>query len=109
VLGLIQVTGHLVEPSQLGTGIAVAFVATLYGLALANLVFLPLCGKMRAHIESELRLRKLYLDGLLAISRKETPHTIATRLAGEIGGRGEANAWARQNASAGVRDGATVN
>jgi chemotaxis protein MotA len=97
------VTAHLVEPSQLGTGIAVAFVATLYGLALANLVFLPLYGKMRAHIESELRLRKLYLDGLLAISRKETPHMIATRLSGEVithaGGRSDANAWARQSAA----------
>lgn len=84
VLGLIQVTGHLVEPSKLGQGIAVAFVATLYGLAFANLVFLPVFGKLRAHIESELRLRKLYLDGLLAISRKETPTTIATRLAGDV-------------------------
>jgi chemotaxis protein MotA len=107
VLGLIQVTAHLVEPSQLGQGIAVAFVATLYGLAFANLVFLPLHGKMRAHIESELRLRKLYLDGLLAISRKETPHMIATRLAGEVGGRsggvtGEANAWSRQGTQASV-------
>ena len=84
VLGLIQVTGHLVEPSRLGQGIAVAFVATLYGLAFANLVFLPVYGKLRAHIESELRLRKLYLDGLLAISRKETPNMIATRLAGDV-------------------------
>jgi chemotaxis protein MotA len=84
VLGLIQVTGHLVEPSKLGEGIAVAFVATLYGLAFANLVFLPVYGKLRAHIESELRLRKLYLDGLLAISRKETPNMIATRLAGDV-------------------------
>jgi chemotaxis protein MotA len=84
VLGLIQVTGHLVEPSKLGQGIAVAFVATLYGLAFANLVFLPVYGKLRAHIESELRLRKLYLDGLLAISRKETPNMIATRLAGDV-------------------------
>ncbi|WP_322045931.1 flagellar motor protein [Paraburkholderia sp. J67] len=109
VLGLIQVTAHLVEPSQLGSGIAVAFVATLYGLALANLVFLPLYGKMRAHIESELRLRKLYLDGLLAISRKETPHMIATRLAGEVGARGEANAWARQGVQMGVAESAPVN
>ncbi|MDI7066230.1 MotA/TolQ/ExbB proton channel family protein, partial [Klebsiella pneumoniae] len=44
VLGVIQVTGHMLEPAQLGEGIAVAFVATLYGLALANLGFLPLYG-----------------------------------------------------------------
>ncbi|MBI0325467.1 flagellar motor protein [Burkholderia plantarii] len=84
VLGLIQVTSHMLEPSQLGQGIAVAFVATLYGLALANLVFLPIHGKIRSQIESEMRFRSLYRDGLLAISRKESPHTIATRLAGDV-------------------------
>ncbi|PAK13905.1 flagellar motor protein [Burkholderia ubonensis] len=87
VMGLIQVTSHILEPAQLGPGIAVAFVATLYGLALANLVFLPLYGKLRAQVDSELRFRKLYLDGLLAISRKESPHTIETRLTGDIRGR----------------------
>ncbi|MBN3786183.1 flagellar motor protein [Burkholderia sp. Ac-20353] len=87
VMGLIQVTSHILEPAQLGPGIALAFVATLYGLALANLVFLPLYGKLRAQVESELRFRKLYLDGLLAISRKESPHTIETRLTGDVRGR----------------------
>lgn len=84
VLGLIQVTGHMLEPSELGQGISVAFVATLYGLALANLVFLPLHGKIRAQVDSELRFRRLYFDGLLAISRKESPHTIETRLTGDV-------------------------
>lgn len=84
VLGLIQVTGHMLEPSQLGQGIAVAFVATLYGLTLANLVFLPIHGKIRSQIESEMRFQSLYRDGLLAISRKESPNTIATRLAGDV-------------------------
>ncbi|KWA27031.1 flagellar motor protein [Burkholderia territorii] len=87
VLGLVQVTSHILEPAQLGSGIAVAFIATLYGLAFANLVFLPLYGKLRAQIDSELRFRKLYLDGLLAISRKESPHTIETRLTGDVRGR----------------------
>jgi chemotaxis protein MotA len=84
VLGLIQVTDHMLEPAQLGQGIAVAFVATLYGLALANLVFLPLYGKIRAQVESEMRYKCLYRDGLLAISRKESPHTIETRLSGDV-------------------------
>ncbi|RKU03589.1 flagellar motor protein [Burkholderia sp. Nafp2/4-1b] len=87
VLGLVQVTSHILEPAQLGPGIAVAFIATLYGLAFANLVFLPLYGKLRAQVDSELRFRKLYLDGLLAISRKESPHTIETRLTGDVRGR----------------------
>jgi chemotaxis protein MotA len=84
VLGLIQVTGHILEPSQLGQGIATAFVTTLYGLGFANLLFLPLHGKIKAQVDSELRFRKLYLDGLLAISRRESPHTIETRLTGDI-------------------------
>lgn len=84
VLGLIHVTGHILEPAQLGQGIAAAFTATLYGLALANLAFLPLYGKIKAQVDSELRFRRLYLDGLLAISRKESPQTIETRLAGDV-------------------------
>jgi chemotaxis protein MotA len=84
VLGLVHVTGHILEPAQLGSGIAAAFTATLYGLAIANIVFLPLYGKIKAQVESELRFRRLYLDGLLAISRKESPQTIETRLAGEV-------------------------
>lgn len=87
VLGLVHITGHILEPAQLGAGIATAFTATLYGLAMANLVFLPLYGKIKAQVESELRFRKLYLDGLLAISRKESPQTIETRLAAEVRGR----------------------
>lgn len=94
VLGLIQITHHILEPSLLGRGIAVAFVATLYGLASANLIFLPIHGKIRAQIDGELRFRQLYADGLLAISRKESPHIIATRLAGDT--RTSAAEWLTQ-------------
>lgn len=84
VLGLIQVTGHISEPAELGRGIAVAFVSTLYGIGFANLICLPLYGKIKAQIENELRYRKLYLDGILAISRKESPTLIEARLIGDI-------------------------
>ncbi len=84
VLGLIQVTSHIAEPMALGEGIAVAFVSTLYGVGFANIAFLPLYGKIKALIENERRYRTLYLDGILAISRKESPRTIETRLQGEI-------------------------
>lgn len=87
VLGLIHVTGHILEPSSLGRGISAAFTATLYGLGLANLVFLPLYGKIKAQVDSELRFMRLYFDGLLAISRKESPQTIETRLAGDVRAR----------------------
>jgi chemotaxis protein MotA len=84
VLGLIQITSHIAEPTKLGQGIAVAFVATLYGVGFANLVYLPIYGKIKAQIDNELRYRKLYLDGIMAISRKESPKTIETRLIGDI-------------------------
>jgi chemotaxis protein MotA len=84
VLGLIQITSHISEPTELGKGIAVAFVATLYGVGLANIIYLPLYGKIRAQIDNELRYRKLYLDGIMAIARKESPKTIETRLAGDV-------------------------
>lgn len=84
VLGLIQVTSHIAEPVELGKGIAVAFVATLYGVGFANMVYLPVYGKIKALIDNEVRYRTLYLDGILAISRKESPKTIETRLQGEI-------------------------
>lgn len=90
VLGLIQVTGHILEPERLGQGVAVAFVTTLYGLALANVLFLPLYGKIKAQVDSELRYRKLYFDGLLAISRRESPQTIETRLTGDVRERSKA-------------------
>jgi chemotaxis protein MotA len=84
VLGLVQVTGHLLEPVQLGQGVAVAFITTLYGLALANILLLPIYGKIKARIDSELRFKKLYFDGLLAISRKESPQLIEARLVADI-------------------------
>lgn len=84
VLGLIQVTSHIAEPTELGKGIAVAFVATLYGVGFANLVYLPVYGKIKAQIDSEILYRKMYLDGIMAISRKESPKTIEARLIGDI-------------------------
>ena len=84
VLGLVQVTGHLLDPAQLGQGVAVAFITTLYGLALANMLLLPIYGKIKARIDSELRFKKLYFDGLLAISRKESPQLIEARLVADI-------------------------
>lgn len=85
VLGLVQVTSHLLEPAELGHGVAVAFITTLYGLALANILLLPVYGKIKARIDSEMRYKKLYFDGLLAISRKESPQLIEARLLADVG------------------------
>ena len=84
VLGLIHITGNISNPAELGKGISIAFVATLYGVGMANVIFLPVYGKIKSLIENELRYRKLYLDGILAIARKESPGTIETRLLGDI-------------------------
>src|ERR1700739_1459826 len=67
VLGLIQVMQHLDNISEVGRGIAVAFVATIYGVGAANLFFLPFAGKMRIRIHEDHRRREMLLDGVIAI------------------------------------------
>lgn len=80
VLGLIQVMQHLTEPAKLGTGVAVAFVATIYGVAGANLLFLPLAHKLRLQETREHRRREMLLEGLVALGQGEHPRLIAERL-----------------------------
>lgn len=69
VLGLIHVMEKLAEPSKIGSGIAVAFVATVYGVGSANLVFLPLATKLRAIARDAALTRELIIEGLGAIQR----------------------------------------
>ncbi|MCS7220751.1 MAG: flagellar motor protein [Anaerolineae bacterium] len=80
VLGLINVLSHLEESSHLGKGIATAFVATMYGVGVANLVFLPLAGKLKAHSQEEVLLRKIMTEGILAIQAGDNPHIIREKL-----------------------------
>lgn len=84
VMGLIHVMENLSDPSKLGAGIAVAFVATIYGVALANLVFLPIAGKLKAHIRRMVVLREMFVDGLGGIATGENPRIIENRLRGYI-------------------------
>jgi chemotaxis protein MotA len=67
VLGLIHVMGNLTDTSKLGGGIAVAFVATVYGVGFANLVFLPIAAKLKKKIQHRIRTRYLVLEGALLI------------------------------------------
>lgn len=67
VLGLIHVMGNLSDTSKLGAGIAVAFVATIYGVGFANLVFLPIANKLKKQIAEETRLQEMILEGGLCI------------------------------------------
>jgi chemotaxis protein MotA len=84
VLGLIRVMENLTDPTKLGGGIAVAFVATIYGVASANLVFLPIAGKLRALIERQVAHRELLLDGLVGIANGENPRFVEARLMGRV-------------------------
>lgn len=84
VLGLIHVMENLSEPAKLGAGIAVAFVATIYGVGLANLVFLPMANKLKAHINRLVLQREMIVDGLVGIANGDNPRIIESRLQGYI-------------------------
>ncbi|AIR90096.1 flagellar motor protein [Pseudomonas cremoricolorata] len=82
VMGLIHVMGNLADPAQLGSGIAVAFVATIYGVASANLVLLPVANKLKAIVMRQSRYREMLLEGLLSIAEGENPRSIELKLQG---------------------------
>lgn len=84
VMGLIQVMENLSDPTQLGTGIAVAFVATIYGVGLANLAFLPIANKLKTLIARQVLMREMLVDGLVGIANNENPRLIAGRLRGYV-------------------------
>lgn len=81
VLGLIAVMGHLEEGiGKIGDGIAVAFVATIYGLVLANFLLFPFASKLRLRSEEELLIRELILEGILSIQAGDNPRILEERL-----------------------------
>lgn len=84
VLGLIHVMENLTDPSKLGAGIAVAFVATIYGVGSANLVFLPVAKKLTTIISQLVAAREMVLDGVIGIAHGDNPRLIENRLAGYL-------------------------
>jgi chemotaxis protein MotA len=84
VLGLIHVMENLSDPAKLGSGIAVAFVATVYGVGSANLLFLPVASKLKTLISREVRRREIVADGVLGVANGENPKVIEGRLAGYL-------------------------
>jgi chemotaxis protein MotA len=80
VLGLIHVMRNLAEPSSLGSGIAVAFVATIYGVGLANLLFLPIASKLRSTIERRSSYYIMLIEGIIKVADGENPHIIESHL-----------------------------
>ena len=84
VIGLIQVMENLSDPAHLGNGIAVAFVATIYGVGLANLAFLPIANKLKTLIGRQVLMREMLVDGLVGIAKGENPRLITGRLNGYL-------------------------
>lgn len=82
VIGLIQVMNNLTDPAVLGRGIAVAFVATVYGVASANLIFLPMGTKLKAVVRAETQMEEMIAIGVAAIADGENPRVVESRLQG---------------------------
>jgi chemotaxis protein MotA len=82
VLGLIQVMQHLDNINEVGRGIAVAFVATIYGVGVANLFFLPFAGKMRLLLREDHLRREMVLEGIVSILEGMNPRMLEVKLSG---------------------------
>ena len=92
VMGLIQVMKNLANIDEVGHGIAVAFVATVYGVASANLFFLPAAGKIKAHASQEAERKEMILEGVSSIVEGLNPKIIRSKLEGYLGDRPQAQA-----------------
>lgn len=80
VLGLIHVMENLSDPSKLGSGIAVAFVATIYGVGSANLILLPIARKLTNQLDRELAVREMIIEGVVGIQSGLNPHYLEEKL-----------------------------
>ncbi len=84
VMGLIHVMGNLSDPGKLGSGIAVAFVATIYGVGTANLLFIPISSKLKTLVSNEVSYREMIVEGLVSIAEGENPRNIQRKLEGYL-------------------------
>jgi chemotaxis protein MotA len=80
LMGLVQMLSNLEDPSKIGGGMAVALITTFYGSVLANLVFLPIAGKLQANSGTEVVIKEMIVEGVLAIQFGEHPNTIHRKL-----------------------------
>ena len=83
-MGLIFVMRNLGDPSELGAGIAIAFVATIYGVAVANLLLLPIANKLILYINQQSQLKELIIEGVLYIADGENPKSVEMKLSGYL-------------------------
>jgi len=84
VLGLMAVMQNLADPSKLGQGIAAAFVATIYGIGMANLFFLPAAAKLKVAIQAMSEAREMIIEGMISIAQGENPRSIESKLQGYL-------------------------
>lgn len=84
VIGLVNMLGNLQDPEQLGTGMALALLTTLYGVVLANLLILPLATKLERLHELEVRARELVCEGVVAVQSGASPRVLVERLEGHL-------------------------
>jgi chemotaxis protein MotA len=84
VLGLMAVMQNLADPSKLGQGIAAAFTATIYGIGLANLFFLPMAGKLKGIVAEQSQVREMIIEGMISIAQGENPRAIESKLHGYL-------------------------
>jgi len=86
VMGLIQVMSNLSDPGKLGPGIATAFVATIYGITSANLIFLPIANKVKTIVLGHSHYEEMMIEGIVAIAEGENPRMIESKLTGFAAG-----------------------
>lgn len=84
VTGLIHVMQNLTNPALLGQGIATAFVATIYGVGSANLIFLPVANKLKSHVLALTQAREMLTEGIVSIAEGENPRNIKLNLSGYL-------------------------
>jgi chemotaxis protein MotA len=82
LVGLVQMLQNLSDPSSIGQGMATALLTTLYGAVMANMIFLPLAGKLDVRAKQEALLRELMIEGIVAIQSGEKPQLIKEKLKG---------------------------
>jgi len=98
VLGLIHVMENLNDPTKLGGGIAVAFVATVYGVGLANLVYLPIAGKLKLRTKTQMVAKEIMLYGVISILEGENPRLIEDKLKSFLSQREQETVEGQENA-----------
>ncbi|MCX6345518.1 MAG: flagellar motor protein [Armatimonadetes bacterium] len=80
VMGLISMLSKLSEPGKMGHAIAAAFIATLYGVAFANLIYLPIAGKLKSKTAEEVIIYEMIIEGVMSIQAGDSPRIVETRM-----------------------------